>query len=80
MTYDGKVFSDLESGTVEYRGREYRTWTLDVGLGYDVTFAEIALQDAMAEHGDLDCRLDQGIAYYADPGDDVGESVREYLE
>lgn len=77
---DGRRFRDLPPDGVEYRGRGYRAWTLDVGLGYDVTFADIGLYYAMLEHGDLDGPLDCGIAYYVDPDEIVGEAVRQFLE
>lgn len=77
---DGDRFRDLKSGTVKYRGKEYRVWDVPVGSGRTELFADVALYCAMLEHGDLDCSLDCKIAYYTNPDEPVKDAVRQYLE
>ena len=78
---DGDRFKDLkEFGEIEYRGKTYRMWDVDVGKGRTETFAEVALQDALLEHGDIDGSIDQSIAYYTGLDDIVKDAINEYLE
>lgn len=74
-------FRDLKDfGEIEYRGKTYRMWDVDVGKGRTETFAEAALQDALLENGDIDGGIDQSIAYYVGLDDNVKDTVNEYLE
>lgn len=78
--YGEKRFSDLKSGTVEYRGKEYKVWDVKVSTGETVLFGEVNLLTAITENGDDGCRLDDQIAYYADPDEKVADAVEEYLD
>lgn len=71
-------FRDMPGNPVEYRGREYMTWTVQTGPGEYAEFADVALQDALDSRGELGNRLDDRIGYYVSPDDDVDDMIEEY--
>ncbi len=71
-------FKELKGTPVEYGGRFYDAWRVSVEPFRTELFADIALHDAMDENGDLGNRLDDAIAYYVDPEEEVQDAVEEY--
>lgn len=78
--YGDKTFADLESGTVEYRGKEYKVWDIEVRPFETVLFADIHLLTEIANNKDEGCPLDDQIAYYADPHEGVVDAINLYLD
>ncbi len=78
--YGDKTFADLKSGTVEYRGEEYKVWDIEVEPFVSVLFADVRLLTAITENGDEGCPIDDQIAYYADPTEGVADAIEQYLD
>ena len=78
--YGDKTFRDLKSGKVEYCGKGYLVWDVEVRPHETVLFADVRLLSAIEEHGEAGCRLDDQIAYYADPDEKVADAVEQYLD
>ena len=73
-------FSETKGYPAVYRKREYATRDIVLPTGDSVVFADIALWNAMRDNGDAGCWLDDKIAYYVSPDDNVREMIDEYLD
>lgn len=71
-------FKELKGAPVEYGGRPYMTWKVEVEPCREELFADVALHDAMDACGSLGNRLDDKIAYYVSPDEEVQDAIDEY--
>lgn len=72
-------FRDLEKITfVEYRGRSYTTWNLEISPYTSAIFADIKLEEALRENGDIGNWIDDRIAFYVSERDDVDSAIEQY--
>ena len=78
--YGDKTFRDLKCGKVEYDGKDYSVWDVEVRPHETVLFADVRLLSAIEENGEAGCSLDDKVAYYADPDEKVADAVEQYLE
>ena len=79
--YEGKTFADLEvKDRIEYNGREYDTWEVEIEPGWLVKFADMALLKAADERGDSMARVDNTVRGHAWPTEKVENVIEEFLE
>ncbi len=71
-------FSEMPGSAVEYNGREWRTWWVEVRpFVYDM-FADVALQREIEATGGVEGWVDRSVGFYVDPESDVDEAIKEY--
>lgn len=79
--YEGKTFADLEvKETIEYNGREYDTWEIEVEPGWLVKFADMALLIAVEGRGGSMARVDDTVRGHAWPTEKVEEVIKAWLD
>ena len=71
-------FKELKGTPVEYGGRSYMTGKVEVEPYREELFADVALHDAMDAGGSLGNWLDDKIAYYVSPDEEVQDAIDEY--
>ena len=71
-------FKDLKSDPIVYNGKSYDAWFVEVEPYHKVLFADCALLECLEEIGGVGNWLDDKIAYYVYPEQDVKEAIDEY--
>lgn len=74
-------FDQMPSDTLFYKGVRYRGWWVETQPYEKRLFADISLMYRLEEEGDtIDNRIDDEIAYYVSPNDDVEEAISDFLD
>ena len=73
-------FKELGGSPVEYGGRSYMTWEVEVEPYHKELFADVALHDAMDAGGSLGNWIDDKIAYYVSPEEEVQDAIEDYKD
>ena len=76
-------FIDLNYDVINYDGKEYRSWMIDVGGGRLVKFADIELLNKFEDEvggneANINNDIDDSIGYYAGLNDEVMEAIIEF--
>lgn len=79
--YEGKTFADLEvKERIEYNGREYDTWEVEIEPGRLVKFADMALLISVEARGGSMARVDETVRCHAWPTEKVEEVIKEWQD
>lgn len=71
-------FKDLKSEPISYKGKTYDAWHVEVEPYHTELFADCALLTALETVGEVGNCLDDKIAWYVDPDQDVKDAIDEY--
>lgn len=77
--FGDKTFRQMKSGKVDYRGKGYDAWMIEVPGCGELLFADTALLAAIEVAEDEGCPVDDMVAYYADQDQRVEDAIGEYL-
>lgn len=71
-------FSEMAESPVEYNGRKWRAWWVEVRPFVYELFADVALQREIEATGGVDGWVDRSVGFYVDPESDVNDAIEEY--